>query len=116
MNEVVKRLQSQINVSRFSGSHYDKVVADLMATSIAEIERLESAAAKNGSEQETDEEIDEGLSSQKARDNLKMIDFIADKIGLPHDQELSMENFLAWISGRRGESVGIDVSDIVKRL
>jgi len=59
-----------------------------------------------------DEEIDERLSSQETRDNLRLLDFIADKIGLPHNQELSRENFLAWISGRRGESVGADVSDI----
>jgi hypothetical protein len=39
---------------------------------------------------------DELLARQEARDNLRLIDHIADKIGLPKDQELSQENFDAW--------------------
>jgi hypothetical protein len=39
---------------------------------------------------------DELLARQEARDNMRLIDHIADQIGLPKDQELSQENFDAW--------------------
>lgn len=38
------------------------------------------------------------LIEQEQRGNLRLIDFIADKIGLPHDDELSQDNFLAWFN------------------
>ena len=46
---------------------------------------------------------DELLAQQEARDNLRLIDHIADKIGLPKDQELSQENFDAWVKARSAD-------------
>jgi hypothetical protein len=51
-----------------------------------------------GTPDETDDEIDERLAKQESRDNLRLLDYIADKIGLPHNQELSQENFNAWLA------------------
>jgi hypothetical protein len=43
---------------------------------------------------------DDFLAQLEARDNLRLIDHIADKIGLPKDQELSQEIFDAWANAR----------------
>lgn len=71
-------------------------------------------------EEESDDQIDERLAKQEARDNLRLLDFIADKIGLPHNEELSRENFLAWFpaqdtADRTGaEPVGWQARDKVR--
>lgn len=48
--------------------------------------------------EETDDQIDERLAKQEAGDNLRLLDYIADKIGIPHNEELSRENFNSWLS------------------
>jgi hypothetical protein len=50
--------------------------------------------------QRTATDSDELLARQEAGDNLRLIDHIADQIGLPKDQELSQSNFDAWANAR----------------
>lgn len=47
-------------------------------------------------QEETDQQFEERLIKQDAGDNLRLIDYIAGKIGLPHNEELSRDNFNAW--------------------
>lgn len=49
-------------------------------------------------EPETDEQLEKRLLKQDAGDMLRLIDYIADKIGLPHNEELSRDNFNAWLA------------------
>lgn len=44
------------------------------------------------------------LFCEDAADHLALIDYISDKIGLPKDEELSRENFAAWLSASRREA------------
>lgn len=44
------------------------------------------------------------LFCEDAADHLALIDYISDKIGLPKDEELSREIFLAWLSASRREA------------
>ena len=45
-------------------------------------------------------------ADEEARDNLRLIDYIADKIGLPETDELSQENFDAWMLRSATPAVG----------
>lgn len=47
---------------------------------------------------ETEQQFEDRLLKQGAADNLRLLDYIAHKIGLPLDQELSRENFVAWLN------------------
>lgn len=60
-------------------------------------EQLRQAlAAMETRTEETDQQFEDRLQHQDAADNLRLLDHIADKIGLPHNEEMSRENFNAW--------------------
>jgi hypothetical protein len=61
-------------------------------------ENSERPSPAVAAEPESDAEIEERLLKQDARDMLRLIDHIADKIGLPYNEELSRDNFNAWLS------------------
>lgn len=50
------------------------------------------------SQSESDEEFEKRLDRQEAGENLRLLDYIADKIGVPHDEELSRDKFNSWFA------------------
>lgn len=44
----------------------------------------------------TDDDGEAEILAEQSAENMRLIDWIADQIGLPHDEELSRSNFTAW--------------------
>lgn len=44
----------------------------------------------------TDDDGEADTQAEQSAENMRLIDWIADQIGLPHDEELSRSNFAAW--------------------
>lgn len=63
---------------------------------------------------EDDAAFEERLLKQDARYMLRLVDYIADKIGLPNNEELSQANFIAWFSAPR--DVGATVEAFARSL
>ncbi len=64
----------------------------------AMIEARPASPTPQIAEMETDQEFEDRSMKMDAADNLRLLDYIAGKIGLPHNEELSRENFCAWFN------------------
>lgn len=72
----------------------------------ARVERSLSPSPAVAAEPETEQQFEDRLHKEDARDMLRLIDYIADKIGLPHNEELSRDNFNAWLANSPLSSEG----------
>lgn len=60
-----------------------------------------------------DDPAEVAFREQEAADNLRLIDWISDKIGLPETEELTRENFSAWLASPEPDAVREMVAQII---
>ncbi len=59
---------------------------------------------------ETSSDLDDGeaeILAEQVKENMELIDWISDKIGLPHDVELSRSNFTDWLERLTAERASL---------
>lgn len=91
--------------------HAVRVGSSVVGSRTATSERRDVTAGETAphfhSSAETEEEFEEKSQRNDAADNLRLIDFIADKIGLPNNEELSRDNFVAWLNRVEPQTAGV---------
>lgn len=69
-------------------------------------------AALPQAEPVADDDGEAEIVAQQSAENMALIDWISDKIGLPHDVELSQVNFGAWLNGLASPTPVVSREDV----